>query len=149
MEAQTSSAIRQHLNPKLIRSLRLFGIIFVVMLAVILFDIVQGTITVLLALAGLLLGMVVGMVLARMKRITWDEASATVIAQMDMIGGIILVLYIVLIFVRNWFFGHWAEGPALTAMSLSFTAGTMLGRIVGTRRGIARVLNVWNIPLKS
>jgi hypothetical protein len=36
--------------------------------------------------------------------------------------------------------GHWVEGPALAALGLGVTAGALAGQVLGTRRGVRKVL---------
>jgi len=41
---------------------------------------------------------------------------------------------------RNWLFGYWVQASDLMGFTLCFTAGTMIGRVGATRRGIRLVL---------
>lgn len=86
------------------------------------------------------MGLVLGIVVSRMYRLSWDEQTTKVVAQIDWIGGVILGLYITFIFFRDWFFGHWLQGATLVEFGLCISAGLMLGRVLGARRGISITL---------
>jgi hypothetical protein len=137
------TASSANIDPRLRTRLRLYGIIFLVMLVVIIVDVVRNLISIPLALLALAIGTVIGLLLGRMYRLSWDEIETKVIARIDWLGGIILVLYILFAIFRNRLFGQWVTGAALGAFTLSLTAGTMLGRVVSTSSGIRRVLAAW------
>lgn len=141
--------LRERIGPQLQTQLRLFLAICLVMLALLVIDVVQKEISVTLALLALVVGALLGLLVNRMNRLRWDEQAQTVIAQMDWIGGGILVAYLAFMFGRDWMFGHWLEGTALTAFGLGVTAGTMLGRVLGTRRGIRTLLESVGIGIEE
>jgi hypothetical protein len=93
-----------------------------------------------LAAGGLLGGAVLGVVASRIRRIEWDDQASHVVAKLDAIGAVILVGYIAVMLARDSVLAHWAEGPALAALGLSVTAGTLAGQVLGTRRGVHKVL---------
>jgi len=37
------------------------------------------------------------------------------------------------------------QGPPLMGLVFSLTAGTMMGRVMSTERGVKRILRTWNI----
>lgn len=88
-----------------------------------------------------------GIVLSRMSHLQWNEDSHQVVARMDAIGGGILLLYLVFVFNRDQWLGYWVRGNDLAALTLSLTAGTMLGRVIGTVRGIRAVLVAWGFSV--
>jgi hypothetical protein len=87
--------------------------------------------------AGILLGLVVGIVVSRKYRLSWDEQSMQVVAQVDWVGGIILAVYVLFILGREWIFGHWIPAVSLTVFCLCVSAGSMIGQLVGAERGVA------------
>jgi uncharacterized membrane protein len=136
-------ASSNNVDRRLHTRLRLYAVIFLIMLVIVIVDIVRGFVSVPLALLGLAIGTILGLVLGRMYRLSWDGAGSKVIAQIDWLGGVILGLYIVFAIFRNQLFGHWVTGAVLGAFTLSLTAGTMLGRVVSTAHGIRRLLAAW------
>ena len=80
-----------------------------------------------------------------MFRLSWDEETKKVIGYMDWIGAVVLVLYLIFILTRTVFLGYLVQGSLLLALILSVTAGTFIGRVMGTRRGIRKILKAWKI----
>ncbi|WP_176720337.1 MULTISPECIES: hypothetical protein [Methanobacterium] len=48
-------------------------------------------------------------------------------------------------FTRTHFLGYWMQGAPLLALILSITSGTMLGRVMSTRKGITKILKALKI----
>ena len=140
MAVQKVHPARQHIDRRLIVRLRLYCITCLVMLGVIVVEVVRHKIGVTLAAGGIAIGLVLGIVVSRMYRLSWDEQTTKVVAQIDWIGGGILGLYITFIFFRDWFFGHWLKGSTLVEFGLCISAGLMLGRVLGARHGISIAL---------
>jgi hypothetical protein len=95
-----------------------------------------------LIFVGTLTGFLIGIILSRMYRLAWDQETTKVVSQFDLIGRIILAVYILFMVGRNWILGYWVPASDLTGFILCFTAGTMIGRVGGTRRGIRLMLQV-------
>ncbi len=131
----------QHVESRLIKRLRIYIIIVLIMLSVIAFEVVTGAFSVILALIGIISGLLIGTIISRIYKLSWDEETHNVIGRVDKIGSLILVLYFIFIFTRAYYIGYWIQGAPLFAFILSLTAGTLLGRVLSTRRGIIKVLN--------
>ena len=116
------------------------GVIALVVLGLAVADLVDGTIGLVGAVAGLVGGVVVGVVAARVNRFSWDAETGRVVARVDRIGLAILVAVVLAHLSRNWLLGHWAHGAVLTALGVWISAGTLIGRVLGTRRGVNAVL---------
>jgi uncharacterized membrane-anchored protein len=56
------------------------------MVGVVTVDVLQNTIGIGFALGGFLIGVVIGIVVSRMYRLSWDEQTAKVVAQIDWVG---------------------------------------------------------------
>jgi hypothetical protein len=110
------------------------------MLFVIVFEVLRGIFSIQWALIGVLIGLVVGTIVSRMYSLSWDEETNTVIANMDRIGVIILVAYLIWEFTKSQFFGYWVEGNTLFAIILGITAGSMLVRVLSNKRNIELIL---------
>ena len=103
-------------------------------------DVIQQRFDIGLAFVGFLVGFLAGLFLSRMYRLDWNEETMKVVSQLDLIGRIILAAYVSFIVGRNWIFGYWVQVSDLMGFILCFTAGTMIGRVGATRRGIRLVL---------
>lgn len=123
----------------------MLSLIFLIMLGITLYRVIQHAISVPLALAGLLGGLLVGLGASRMYHLSWDEEALKVVSRLDQVGAVILALYIVFSLARNWLFGHWVHGAALGALTLTITGGAMLGRVWGMGYGIRRLLQAWGV----
>ena len=145
MSKRNRPPIGQYLEGRLIRRIRILTIISLAMLAVIAFEVLHGTFDVLLVLGGVIIGLVVGIIASRMFHLSWDEESGNVIGRIDWIGVIILIFYISFMIARTLLLGYLIQGAPLFAIILSITAGTMIGRVMGTRRSIKKVLKAWKI----
>ena len=98
-----------------------------------------------LAFVGFLVGFLVGLFLSRMYRLDWNLETTKVVSQLDLIGRIILATYVLFMVGRNWILGYWVPASDLMGFILCFTAGTMIGRVAGTRRGIRLVLHALDV----
>jgi hypothetical protein len=131
---------KENIDKKLLRRIRLFVVILVVMTGVLVYEIFVSDINVLFILLGIIIGIAVGFVIGRILSIEWHTESRKVIARLDFVGIIVLVVYITLSLLRHWIFAHWFACPALTAITVSFIEGVMLGRILSLRFYINKIL---------
>ena len=145
MNRPNRETIRQYLDVRLIVRVRIFSIISIVMLLLITFEMLRGTINMSLAIAGIIMGLAVGIIASRMFRLSWDQETKKVIGNMDWIGVLVLIFYIIFMLTRTLLLGYYVQGSLFLAIVLSITAGTFIGRVMGTRRGIRKVLNAWKI----
>jgi len=138
-------SIRQYLDLRLVVRVRILTIISIIILAVISFEVLRGTFNIPMTISGILTGLVVGIIASRMFRLSWDEETNKVISRMDWIGVAVLVFYISFMLARTLLLGYFVQGSLFLAIILSVTAGTLIGRVMGTRRGIHKVLKAWKI----
>jgi hypothetical protein len=132
--------VRQHVDHRLRVRLRVFLIIWLLLASVVAVEALQQKLEMGLAFVGFLVGFLAGLILSRMYRLDWSEETMKVVSQLDLIGRIILGTYILFMVGRNWIFGYWVQASDLMGFILCFTAGTMIGRVGATRRGIRLVL---------
>ncbi|WP_281774110.1 hypothetical protein [Methanobacterium formicicum] len=149
MKNREKSPVVPYLDKRLIFRLRIYTLVMIFMLLVISGEVFSGTFSVAWALGGILIGLGVGTLATRMYRLSWDEDTSHVISRIDWIGGIILICYLTFVFTRTYYLSYWVQGAPLMGIIFSITAGTMLGRVLGTRRGINKVLKTWHILIKG
>ncbi len=103
------------------------------------FEVATGGFAITSALLFGALGFIIGIIMGRRFRLSWDEKTNTVAGSTDVIGAIILVCYLIFVTAKPDIFGSYEQGHQLLVALLSLSAGTQLGRILGTRRGILRL----------
>ncbi|MBI4152764.1 hypothetical protein HY495_03575 [Candidatus Woesearchaeota archaeon] len=135
---------KQHLDRKLIFRLHLLFAIFVLMLIVIGYDLLVRAIGFLLAISGILIGLGIGFLTSRMLQVRWHEQKNKVITTMDTGGAFVLAGYLLFVYFRDRFFGHWLQGAALTAFGFSLLGGIVLGRYLNLRLETERILKEKN-----
>jgi len=138
-------SVFQYIDQRLIKRLRIYIIIALIMLAVVTFEVLKGTFSIQFAIGGILIGLGIGTIISRMYHLSWDEETNNVIGRIDWIGAVILVFYLIFVFTRAHYMGYWIQGAPLLALILSITAGTMLGRVMTTEHGIDKILNALKI----
>ena len=133
--------VKQFVHRKLLFRLRRLTIFFIIITAILFYEISHNYIAGYLAFIGFEIGIVIGLLVSRrMHTISWDKETNKAVTKMDRLGILILVLYILFAIGRRWIFGHWLQGYALTAFTVSVAAGGILGRLWTTRQKIRRVL---------
>ena len=134
-----------HVDKKLRFRIIVYFVISFIMFCVVFFDIFKQYIHPLLAAICVIVGVGIGIITTRMFHISWDQDTKKVMARLDLFGGIILVGYICVSFMRGRIIGQYVHGPAVGAVSFSFLAGTMLGRVLGTRGKVMKILKEQNL----
>ena len=128
---------RRHVDKKIRMRMRIFAVIFVVLLVVVIVELfLAAPEAVPPALAGLVGGIAVGLVASRMYRLEWDRAARTVVGKLDILGGIILVAYIVFSIFRSRIVALWVPADIVKLCSLAVMDGLMLGQVIGTAGGL-------------
>lgn len=130
----------KHIDKKLLRRARMLVAILVIMTGILIYEVYISHISALLLIFGIILGLAVGFLAGRMFSIEWHEEKRKVIGRLDMIGGIVLALYIIFSIARHWIFEHWLDGAVLSAFTICFIEGAMLGRILSMRFNIRKIL---------
>lgn len=135
----------KYIDSHLIKRLRIYMIVLLIMLIIIVFEVLMGSFPILLVIGGIIAGLFIGILISRTYRLSWDEDSNNVIDRMDRIGAVIFLFYWIFIFTRTSILQHWVHGASLMAIILSLTAGTMLASFLVTRKVIGIILKKWNI----
>jgi hypothetical protein len=110
------------------------------MFGIVLYDIFQNTLPLEFAVIGILIGLGIGIISARMRHLSWDKDAKKIVSRLDVVGVIILVLYMAFVIVRSRLIGIFVAAPVVGAVGFSITAGVMLGRVIGTRNAIIEIL---------
>lgn len=132
--------IRDHVHKKIINRQRLFWVFMLVFIVISIYNILIGNIDLPLTLVGVLLGMLIGFVVGRMYQFKWHSDTQKVISQMDTLGAVVLVAYLIFVLLRTWIIGHWLFGPTAGAFSFSSIVGIMIGRVIGATNGVRAIL---------
>lgn len=121
---------------------RIFGVVFLLLAVAYGVAILSNPLNPFAAAVVPVVGLGVGVIVGRMYRISWDAEASAVIGNIDWIGGIVLVVYLVFAFSRERLVGQWIDDATdVTTLVLGLTAGVMLGRVLAMRRSILRVWN--------
>jgi ABC-type amino acid transport system permease subunit len=140
MEHVFSTENRTYVSSRLRARLIIFFLISLALIAFIGYEVYIGDGAWWMALASLIVGAVVGFLYGRFARVRWHETQEQVIMQYDTIGYIIIGLYILFSFFRDWILGHFFAGAVLETLTLSLVAGILFGRFFGLHSAIMRVL---------
>jgi hypothetical protein len=119
----------------------IFLAIGIVILGIIVRDTLAGELSVPLALLAVVLGIALGYPLGRAARLKWHETEERIISEMDIVGVIAILAYIGVRLGSRWLVGQWLSGTALSTFTLALLGGALLGRYLGTRRTLKRVLD--------
>jgi hypothetical protein len=130
----------KHIDKKLRNRLRLYAVISVILSGIVIYDIFVGIVSFFFALIGITVGAALGIVSSRMYHLSWDHDAKKVISRMDIFGIIILVLYIISALLRRIVIEQFVHGPAVWGVTFALATGIMIGRVVGMRGKIIRVL---------
>lgn len=145
MKIRDRNFLKEFMDSKLVNKLRLYTIIMDIMIIIVIAEVLRSKFSPELAILGFFLGIIVGIFIARMYKLSWSETSNNVTGTVDIIGGIILVIYFIYIITRTYYVEQWVHGIPLFAFILSMTAGTMFGRIINTRHDVYKILKAMKI----
>jgi hypothetical protein len=129
-----------HIDKKLRFRVRLYSLISLVMLAIVLYEIFIKILPLPFAVVGIFVGLFIGIITARQRHLSWDKDAKKIVSRLDVIGIIILVLYLIFVIMRSRLIGIFVAAPMVGAVGFSITAGVMIGRVVGTRNAIIEIL---------
>ena len=131
---------KQFVDKKLIFKLRLFIILFTGMLSISIYEALQSYISIGWAIAGFIAGAAIGLLIGWGANVIWHEEANKVITKMDILSGVILVVYIIFAILRRWIFRHWFSGNELSAFIFCLSSGVMMGRFLSIRRQVVKIL---------
>ncbi|MCC2631284.1 MAG: hypothetical protein K0S38_1093 [Candidatus Paceibacter sp.] len=111
------------------------------MLGLVVYDIIQGSAGAIASSLSIIVGIGIGFVVSRMHHISWDKSAEKVVAQFDAAGIVILILYIVLELNRERLVEYFTHSNSPLAISFAVFAGIMIGRLLGIRRRVQKVIS--------
>lgn len=130
---------KQFLDKHLYSRLRVLIFISIALVIATLYEVTVAGFSILIALSCLIFGFLVGIIVSRMYHLSWDDDKDQVISNMDWIGAIIFISYLIFIFGRSIIVGYWVQGTEYFGIIISITAGVMIGRISGTKHSIIKI----------
>ncbi|MCK9150967.1 hypothetical protein [Methanobacterium alcaliphilum] len=145
MENQKEKSESSILETRIIKRLRIYIAIIILISILIIYELIQGHFNIPLAIIGIIIGWVIGIFVSRMYVLSWDDDENIIVSHMDGIGAVILVFYLIFVINKSKYFGYWVQGTPLFDLVISVTLGTMIGRILGTRSSIKKVLRALKI----
>ncbi|MCE5213356.1 MAG: hypothetical protein LLF83_01375 [Methanobacterium sp.] len=129
---------KKFLDKKLYSRLRVLILISAALTIATIYEVIAGF-SISVAVFSLIFGFLVGLIVSRMYHLSWDDETHQVISNMDWIGAIIFLCYLIFIVGRTLIVGYWVQGTDYFGIIISITAGVMIGRITGTRHSINKI----------
>jgi hypothetical protein len=137
----TSEDIRVYGHKYLKIRLIVYLAIAAIMIGISVYDIIQGHVDIISTVMSISIGILVGFIVSRMHHISWDRNAQKVIAQLDTVGIIILLVYILLEINRERIVEYFVHSESPLAISFAVFAGIMIGRLLGIRRRVRQVIS--------
>lgn len=137
---QRANNLRPHLNKRIWTRLLLYFAISVILFIVTIFSAVRHDIFFGYVLAGLVIGSLLGIFLSRINKLSWDNNAEHIISQLDLYGGILLVVYILFEVFREKIVEQFVPEPVVSTVGFALLAGIIYGRFLGMRGKIFKIL---------
>jgi len=130
----------QHIDKRLRFRLRLYFLIAVILIGVLIFNVIRGSLQLDFGIEGLVIGILLGVITSRMYHTSWNKDAKKVVSRLDVYGVLILILYVVFEIFREKIVGYFTHDVQVATVGFAVLAGIMLGRVIGTRGKIMRIL---------
>ena len=130
---------REFLDKRLFTRLRILTALFIVMFVASVYEVAFEGFYILYAIISIIIGVGVGIIASRMYHLSWDDETHKVVSNMDRLGAIIFIFYMIFMISRSIVVGYWAEGTTYMGIIISITAGVTFGRISGTKHTLTRI----------
>lgn len=143
---QERETFREHVHPNLRRRMRIFLVIGFAMSLLVLWDIVNKTVSIHIALIAVLAGLLLGWFTSRIFHLSWDDDMEKVVGRIDFLGGIVLAAYILFEGSRVFLFEkfHIAVTSG-TAVTFALVSSALISRVLTLRRRVLDVLKEENV----
>ena len=137
---KTISRHSHHIDKRLRFRLRLYFLISAVLTALLIYNVVRGTLRLDYGILGLAVGIGIGILASRMYHVSWSHDAKKVASRLDIFGIGILILYILFEIFREKIVGYFTHDVQVGTVGFAILAGIMFGRVLGTRGKIITVL---------
>jgi hypothetical protein len=131
---------RTYVSKRLRTRLVFFFVVSVALIALIGYDAFTGGVPWWMVLVSLAVGVFIGYLYGRFARVRWNESEEKIIMRYDTIALVIIGVYILFSFARDWLLSDLLSGAHLETVSLAVLAGLLFGRFFGLHSAIMRVL---------
>lgn len=140
---QLSKAMsKAYLDRKIRRRIRFYAGVFILALGAMGVELfIVGPSALLPAAVCLAVGVGLGLLATRKFKLRWDPAAHNVVGKLDLVGGAVLVGYILFTIFRRHLVDIWLPTEVVGAGSLATLAGLMVGQVLGTINKIKELLN--------
>jgi hypothetical protein len=129
-----------HLDKRMRFRLHLYFLISLILIGVLMFNVLRGTLRVDFGLLGLVAGIGIGIISSRMFHISWSKDAKKVVSRLDTLGIGILILYFLFEILRGTIVGFFTHDIQVATTGFAVLAGIMFGRAIGTRGRIIQIL---------
>jgi hypothetical protein len=137
---KTITMYQQKVHGKLLVRQIIFAGIIVIITIISTINIFNGRINPLLAVFGFSLALGVGLLLRRTFTLFWHTEKEKVASRLDILGILVLSIYLFIDVNRLFLFKHWIHGQALSDFSLILIGGLFCGRFLGTHALIHNIV---------
>ena len=132
--------IKKHIHYKLAKRIKIYFAISVIMIGIVAYELIITKFNPFLALGLRWIGLIVWYYLSRMFKIYWHIEDQIITSRVDRIGWIILWIYMAFSFLRHYLIGLFVQAPLVFVVTFSLVAGIMIGRFLGMRDTIRKIL---------
>lgn len=129
-----------HIDNRLRFRFRLYFLIATILIGILVYNIIRGTLRPDFGFIGLAMGMVIGIIASRMYHISWSHDAKKIVSKLDIYGIGILVFYIAFEIFREKIVGYFTHDFQVGTVGFAVLAGIMFGRVLGTRGKIIEIL---------
>jgi hypothetical protein len=86
------------------------------MLGIVLYEILIKILPLEFAVVGIFIGLFGGIISARMYHLSWSHDAKKIVSRLDVVGIIILVVYMAFVIVRSKLIGYFVAAPMVGAV---------------------------------
>lgn len=140
--------LTKHTDPKLRRSLRIYLLVSLVVFIFMVISALRSGASFIAVLIGLIAGVLIGILFSRVYKISWNKDADHAIYKMDILGIVLLVIFIFFDLNRGNLVELFIHGESVGAASLALLAGAFYGRVLGSGRDIIKVLKEQEVFVK-
>ncbi len=131
---------KRNVSKKIKRQLWFFVFMFFLFIFLSIRHFIQDSIPLKYPIFAFLIGIILGAILSRIQNVTWDNKGHQIVKDIDMIGGILLILLILLNIFKRKIVYEFVHLEHISAITFSLSAGIMLGRVFTIRHQIIEIL---------